>query len=126
MTSTAIVCTTKSIPVTKQLLTMSAETKPAVALNIFFLNRLDIVKLYTVALETSKENKAVLQGIFPWNLPNPNRDVEYVAYIVEVENIQKIIDKFKSNFNLTEENLLYTVTPSVLPKEKQAPTDAIR
>jgi hypothetical protein len=105
---------------------MTTETKPAVALSIFFINRQDIVKLYNVALEASKENKVVFQGIFPWNLANPNRDVEYASFVVEPESLQKIIDKIKLALNLAEESLLYTVAPSTLPKEKPIPTDAIR
>jgi hypothetical protein len=60
-------------------------------------------------------------GIFP--IPT---DVEYTSLIVELELMQKVIDEIKSTFNLTEESLLYTVTPSVLPKEKSASNDAIR
>jgi hypothetical protein len=97
---------------------MSTETKPVVMLSINLLVRVDIEKTYKSCLEIAKDNNAVFQGISVWSLTNPNRDVEYLIFVADVDSINKIIEKIKSSLNLTEENLLYSAIPSVRPKEK--------
>ena len=95
---------------------MTIETKPVVALYINLLVRVDIEKAYKLGLEVAKDNNALFQGILPWAIVN--RDIEYLFFIADVDSMNKIIEKIKLGLNLTEENLLYTVTPSVRPKEK--------
>lgn len=91
-------------------------------LSINLLVRVDIEKTYKVCLEIAKDNNATFQGIFAWSLSNPNRDVEYLSFIADVDSINKIIEKVKSSLSLTEENLLYSAIPSVRPKEKLPPS----
>ena len=106
------------IPIGDYQLSMSTETKPVVMLSINLLVRVDIEKTYKSCLEIAKDNNAIFQGISTWSLTNPNRDVEYLTFVADVDSINKIIEKIKSSLNLTEENLLYSVIPSVRPKEK--------
>ena len=102
---------------------MSTEAKPAVTINFFVLIPIDVEVLYKTALEVSKEFKGVLLGVHPFNFANPNRDVQYISLTVDLELMGKLREKIKSNLNLKEENLLYSVIPSMLPKEKPAPVD---
>ncbi len=99
-------------------LTMGTETKPDVALNINLLVRVDIEKAYKLGLEIAKENNAIFNGIYIWTLTNPNRDAQYLLFTTDVDSINKIIEKVKSSLNLTEENLLYSLIPTVRQKEK--------
>lgn len=99
-------------------LTLTTETKPTVMLGVNLLVHVDIEKAYKIGLEIAKDNNAIFVGIMPWSLPNPNRDVEYLSFIADVDSINKIIEKVKSGLNITEEKLLYSVTPSTRPKEK--------
>lgn len=103
-------------------LVMAAETKPVTSISIIILVRLDIEKAYQVGLEIAKENNAVFQGMWPWSLQNPNRDALQIGFIADVTSINKIIEKVKSQLNLTNENLLYSAIPSVRPAEKRLPS----
>jgi len=100
-------------------LVMATETKPVVTLSITLLVHVDIEKAYKNCLEIAKDNNVMFQGIYLWSLNNPNRDVEYLSFmVVDIDLINKIIEKVKSSLNLAEENLLYTAIPSVRLKEK--------
>jgi len=99
-------------------LTLTTETKPTIMLLVNLLVHVDIEKTYKIGLEIAKDNNAIFQGIMPWSFPNPNRDVQYLSFIADVDSINKIIEKVKSGLKITEENLLYSVTPSIRPKEK--------
>lgn len=101
------------------LMVQTTETKPVVALYINLLVRVDVEKAYKLGLEVAKNNNAIFQGIMPWTIVN--RDIEYLFFIADVDSINKIIEKIKSGLNLTEENLLYTVAPSVRPIEEKPP-----
>lgn len=103
-------------------LVMATETKPAVMLSVMLLTRVDIEKAYKIGLDIAKESSATLQGLWPWNLTNPNRDVEYLSFIADADSINSIIEKIKSSLKLTEDNLLYMITPSTHPKEKPPPS----
>lgn len=98
----------------------TTETKPVVALYINLLVRVDIEKAYKIGLKIAKDNNALFQGILPSTIAN--RDIENLFFIADTDSMNKIIEKVKSGLNLTEENLLYTVTPSERPKEKLPPS----
>lgn len=100
----------------------TTETKPAVILSIILLVHINIEKAHKTCLEIAKDNNVMFQGIFPWSLEHPNRDLEYLSFIVDVDSISKISEKVKSSLNLTEENLRYSTIPSVRPTEKPAPS----
>jgi hypothetical protein len=102
-------------------LVMATETKPVVALFVNLLVRVDIEKAYKIGVEVAEDSNALFQGVLPWAMA-PNRDVEYLSFITDVDSMNKIIEKVKSGLNLTEENLLYTVTPALRPKEKPVPS----
>jgi hypothetical protein len=101
---------------------VNTETKPAVILSIHLLARVDIEKTYKHCLEIAKENNAVFQGIFVWSLINPNRDVEYLSFVADVDSLNKIIEKIKSSLSLTEENQLCSAAPFAWQKEKAFPS----
>ena len=101
---------------------MATETKPAVMLSIISLVRIDIEKACKSGLEIAKDNKASFQGIWIWSLTNPNRDAQYLSFTADVDSINSIVEKVKSSFNLTDENLLYSATPYTRPKEKLPPS----
>ena len=104
------------------LLALETTSKPTVSLIINLLVRVDIEKAYKIGLEIAKDSNTLFLGIFPWSFSNPNRDVEYLSFIADVDSINGIIEKIKSHLNITEENLLYTISPSVRPKEKPPPS----
>jgi hypothetical protein len=104
---------------------MSTETKPTVMLSIFLLIRVDMEKAYKLGLEIAKDMNATFQGIFVWSLSNPNRDVQYLSIIADVDLINKIIDKVKLSLNLSEENVLYSIGPAPMPPKEKPPPKAM-
>ena len=99
---------------------MSSDSKPTVALYINLFVRVDLEKAYILGLEIAKETNSIFQGIIPWNIAN--REIEYFSFITELDMVNKIIHILKSNLNLTDENMSYTVTPAVRPAQKPPPT----
>jgi hypothetical protein len=101
---------------------MNTETKPAVVLSINFLVRVDVEKTYKSCLEIVKDNNVVFQGIFAGIFANPSRNIEYLSFVVDVDAINRTIEKIKSDLSLTEEDLLCSAIPHVRQKEKLPPS----
>jgi hypothetical protein len=95
---------------------MSSEAKPVVLLAILSLVPLDLQNTYKTCLEIAKNNDAIFQGIWPGSLVNPNRDFEQIGFIVDADSINNIIENVKAGLKLTNERILYTITPSIRPK----------
>jgi hypothetical protein len=107
----------------QQLRIMSVDTKPAAAINFLFLVHVDPITMYKTGLEIAKEFKAVFEGVFQHNLTNPNRDGHNLSYIADLEVIDKLKDKVLLSFSVRPEQVLYVIVPSILPREKIAPTN---
>lgn len=93
---------------------MSTE-KPAVTLGMILTTPLsDVQKAYTICLEFAKthDKEVTFQGIFTWSMLNPNRDVQMLSFVTDVDLMNDIINQVKTQLNL-QENILYNIIPFI-------------
>jgi hypothetical protein len=102
-----------------------ASSKIAATVNVFILTKIDMEKSWKLGLELAKEFKGILNGIYVFNLANPNRDAQYFSFVVGVDSINQLIEKLKNGLKLADENILSSVVPGFLPEEKAQPKDMV-